>query len=121
MVVNLTDMVIFLTSKFPLSKGDKKRILPLLGKLLHFFGGEFVLDHPVLYMDYILIISLSATDIFKLQKTKYKSLNLVVSASFFEIYSGKVFDLMNKRKKLRVLEDGKAQVQVSIDRFLIIK
>jgi len=58
------------------------------------------------------IYALAATDIFKLQKTKYKSLNLIVSASFFEIYSGKVFDLMNKRKKLRVLEDGKAQVQI---------
>lgn len=58
------------------------------------------------------IYALAATDIFKLQKTKYKSLNVVVSASFFEIYSGKVYDLMNKRKKLRVLEDGKAQVQI---------
>jgi len=58
------------------------------------------------------IYALAATDIFKLQKTKYKNLNLVVSSSFFEIYSGKVFDLMNKRTKLRVLEDGKAQVQI---------
>lgn len=58
------------------------------------------------------IYALAANDIFKLQKTKYKSLDLIVSASFFEIYSGKVFDLLNKRKKLSVLEDGKAQVQV---------
>lgn len=58
------------------------------------------------------IYCLAASDLFKLQKTKYKSLDLVVSASFFEIYSGKIFDLLNKRKKLQVLEDGKAQVQI---------
>jgi len=58
------------------------------------------------------IYSLAATDVFKLQKTKYRSQDLIVAASFFEIYSGKVFDLMNKRKKLQVLEDGKAQVQI---------
>ncbi|XP_047122786.1 kinesin-like protein KIF2A isoform X1 [Hydra vulgaris] len=58
------------------------------------------------------IYALAAADIFKLQKSKYKNLDVAVSASFFEIYSGKVFDLLNKRKKLRVLEDGKAQVQV---------
>jgi len=32
--------------------------------------------------------------------------------AFFEIYGGKVFDLLNKKKKLRVLEDGQGQVQV---------
>lgn len=37
---------------------------------------------------------------------------LSVNVSFFEIYGGKVFDLLNKQKRLRVLEDGKAQVQV---------
>ena len=36
------------------------------------------------------IYSVSGNDIFKLQKTKYRSLDLIVSASFFEIYSGKV-------------------------------
>ena len=39
-------------------------------------------------------------------------MELTVGASFFEIYSGKVFDLLNKKLKLRVLEDGKQQVQV---------
>ena len=37
---------------------------------------------------------------------------LSVNVSFFEIYGGKVFDLLNKQKRLRVLEDGKAKVQV---------
>jgi len=58
------------------------------------------------------IYAYAANDVFKLQNSKYKSMDLIVSASFFEIYSGKVFDLLNKRKKLQVLEDGKAQVQV---------
>ncbi len=37
---------------------------------------------------------------------------LIVSASFFEIYSGKVFDLLNAKARLRILEDAKQQVQV---------
>lgn len=36
----------------------------------------------------------------------------MVSASFFEIYGKLVFDLLAKKKRLRVLEDGKQQVQV---------
>ena len=31
----------------------------------------------------------------------------------FEFYLDQVYDLLNKRKKLSVLEDGKAQVQVT--------
>ena len=82
------------------------------------------------------IYAKTARDVFKLLKSpKYRSLDLVVSASFFEIYSGKVsykvnsllnncffanyllfqfqvFDLLNGKAKLRVLEDGKQQVQL---------
>lgn len=58
------------------------------------------------------IYCLAARDVFKLIHTKYKKADLVVGASFFEIYSGKVFDLLNKKQKLRVLEDHKQQVQV---------
>lgn len=71
-----------------------------------------------------------------LNKPHYKKLDLQVFATFFEIYSGKasvstqrlcavmrivclyrflslqVFDLLNRKAKLRVLEDGKQQVQV---------
>ena len=54
------------------------------------------------------IYALSARDVFKLLKSpKYKNNNLVVSCSYFEIYSGKVFDLLSGKSKLRVLEDGK--------------
>ncbi|XP_046356918.2 kinesin-like protein KIF2A isoform X3 [Haliotis rufescens] len=58
------------------------------------------------------IYLLAAKDVFKLIHSKFKKLDLTVGASFFEIYSGKVFDLLNKKLKLRVLEDHKQQVQV---------
>ncbi|KAG9330361.1 hypothetical protein JZ751_025648 [Albula glossodonta] len=52
-------------------------------------------------------------DVFRLLKDrKYSSMGLLPFVTFFEIYNGKVFDLLNKRSKLRVLEDGKQQVQV---------
>ncbi|XP_041108126.1 kinesin-like protein KIF2A isoform X4 [Polyodon spathula] len=59
------------------------------------------------------IYALAARDVFlMLKKPNYKKLDLQVYATFFEIYSGKVFDLLNRKTKLRVLEDGKQQVQV---------
>ncbi|AWP06966.1 Kinesin-like protein [Scophthalmus maximus] len=59
------------------------------------------------------IYALAARDVFlMLKKPIYKKLDLSVYATFFEIYSGKVFDLLNRKTKLRVLEDGKQQVQV---------
>lgn len=59
------------------------------------------------------IYGLAAKDVFKLlRSTKYKNEDLFVAASFFEIYSGKVFDLLNQKAKLRVLEDARNQVQV---------
>merc|ERR1712179_766676 len=59
------------------------------------------------------IYAFATMDVFKLLRSpKYKNLNLVVSCSYFEIYSGKVFDLLSGKSKLRVLEDGKQQVVV---------
>ncbi|XP_031426453.1 kinesin-like protein KIF2A isoform X4 [Clupea harengus] len=59
------------------------------------------------------VYALAARDVFlMLKKPNYKKLDLQVYATFFEIYSGKVFDLLNHKAKLRVLEDGKQQVQV---------
>nr|XP_029534174.1 kinesin-like protein KIF2A isoform X3 [Oncorhynchus nerka] len=59
------------------------------------------------------IYALAARDVFvMLKKPCHKKLDLQVYATFFEIYSGKVFDLLNGKAKLRVLEDGKQQVQV---------
>ncbi|XP_041042188.1 kinesin-like protein KIF2A isoform X2 [Carcharodon carcharias] len=59
------------------------------------------------------IYALAARDVFlMLKKPNYRKIELQVFATFFEIYSGKVFDLLNRKTKLRVLEDGKQQVQV---------
>ncbi|KAJ8951788.1 hypothetical protein NQ318_019761 [Aromia moschata] len=59
------------------------------------------------------IYALAATDIFQeVNSLKLKHLNLVISCSFFEIYIKKVSDLLNNKKTLKILEDGKQQVQV---------
>ena len=41
---------------------------------------------------------------------KYSNLQLWISC--FEIYSGKLYDLLNNRKRLEAREDGKKMVQV---------
>ncbi|CAH0564868.1 unnamed protein product [Brassicogethes aeneus] len=59
------------------------------------------------------IYGLVAVDVFKqIANPKYAKMNYIVSASFFEIYGKLVFDLLSKKQRLRVLEDGKQQVQV---------
>ncbi|CAG7815852.1 unnamed protein product, partial [Allacma fusca] len=59
------------------------------------------------------IYAMTAKDVFRFIKSPpYRTMNLSISCSFFEIYSGKVFDLLAQKAKLRVLEDGKQQVQV---------
>lgn len=59
------------------------------------------------------IYAFVAQDVFTyLAHPKYRKLNYTVSASFFEIYGKLVFDLLSKKQRLRVLEDGKQVVQV---------
>lgn len=59
------------------------------------------------------IYAMAARDVFRyIKMPAHRQKNLTVSASYFEIYSGKVFDLLNAKAKLRVLEDGRQQVQV---------
>mmetsp|Transcript_12612 Transcript_12612/g.27255 ORF Transcript_12612/g.27255 Transcript_12612/m.27255 type:complete len:659 (+) Transcript_12612:246-2222(+) len=53
----------------------------------------------------------AAADIFKyLARPEFADVNLYVSC--FEIYGNKVFDLLNQRKRLNILEDGKKKVVV---------
>jgi kinesin family protein 2/24 len=53
----------------------------------------------------------AAADIFRyLTKSEYRDINLYVSC--FEIYGNKLFDLLNERKKLTILEDAKKRVVV---------
>ncbi|KAK9539204.1 hypothetical protein VZT92_004324 [Zoarces viviparus] len=59
------------------------------------------------------IYALAAQDVFTyLNHRKYAHLDLSAHVSFFEIYNGKVYDLLNNKAKLRVLEDERQQVQV---------
>ncbi|XP_057714231.1 kinesin-like protein KIF2C isoform X2 [Corythoichthys intestinalis] len=59
------------------------------------------------------IYALAAQDVFSyLNHWRYNDLNLSAYVSFFEIYNGKVYDLLNKKAMLRVLEDEHQQVQV---------
>ncbi|XP_054240518.1 kinesin-like protein KIF2C [Indicator indicator] len=59
------------------------------------------------------IYAFASQDVFLLlNQPRYKNQNLEIYVTFFEIYNRKVFDLLNKKTKLRVLEDGKQQVQV---------
>ncbi|KAK4811782.1 hypothetical protein QYF61_005439 [Mycteria americana] len=52
-------------------------------------------------------------DVFcRLQDSSCQKLELRVYGAFFEIYESKVFDLLNWKKWLRVLEDCKQQIQV---------
>jgi len=54
----------------------------------------------------------AAADIFQISATipLYKDLKMYVSC--YEIYGGKIFDLLNSRKRLEVREDAKRRVQV---------
>jgi len=58
------------------------------------------------------IYAQTARDIFhRLSLPQYRSI-IEIYVTFYEIYCGKVFDLLNNKKRLRVLEDQKGLVQV---------
>jgi len=58
------------------------------------------------------IYAQTARDIFqRLSLPQYRS-SVEIYVTFYEIYCGKVFDLLNNKKRLRVLEDQKGLVQV---------
>ncbi|XP_049826454.1 kinesin-like protein Klp10A isoform X2 [Aethina tumida] len=76
----------------------------------HTMGGEFKGKNQNFKNG---IYGLVAVDVFKqLASAKRSKMNYVISASFFEIYGKLVFDLLSKKQRLRVLEDGKQQIQV---------
>ena len=57
------------------------------------------------------IYALATQDVFRLLEAGGRG-ELIPLCSYFEIYSGKLYDLLNGRKRLQILEDGKQQVQV---------
>ncbi|XP_043942716.1 kinesin-like protein KIF2C [Protopterus annectens] len=76
----------------------------------HTMGGDFSGKKQNSSMG---VYAFAARDVFLLlSQPKYQHLGLQVYVTFFEIYNGKVYDLLNKKSRLRVLEDGKQQVQV---------
>lgn len=76
----------------------------------HTMGGEFKGRHQNFNNG---IYAFVAQDVFKLlQSPKNRALRLCVTAAYFEIYGKLVFDLLNKKVRLRVLEDGKGVVRV---------
>ncbi|XP_028935989.1 kinesin-like protein KIF2B [Ornithorhynchus anatinus] len=76
----------------------------------HTMGGDFSGRDPEGSAG---IYTLAARDVFLLlAEPGYGRLGLKVFCTFFEIYGGKVYDLLNWKRRLRVLEDGKQQVQV---------
>lgn len=76
----------------------------------HTMGGEFHGKGQQNYSNGIYV--LAARDVFRLLNTKYRTEELYVECAFFEIYGGKVYDLLNKRQKLRVLEDHRGKIQI---------
>ena len=51
-------------------------------------------------------------DLFILASTHYKAKRPTFGMSFFEIYGGKAFDLLNNKAKLVILEDKNNKIQV---------
>lgn len=59
------------------------------------------------------IQAMAAHDIFSyLKSPEYHDKKVTIS--YFEIYGGRLLDLLNKRKKVTLMEDGKHRVQVFI-------
>ncbi|XP_070541797.1 kinesin-like protein KIF24 [Ptychodera flava] len=56
---------------------------------------------------------LAAKDIFSILHSGYHGRNLSVWISYFEIYCGQLFDLLNGRKRLHAREDGKNNVCIA--------
>ncbi|CAN0878244.1 Kinesin-like protein KIN-13B [Linum grandiflorum] len=52
----------------------------------------------------------ASRDILRLMQHTYRNQGFQLFVSFFEIYGGKLFDLLGERKKLCMREDGKQQV-----------
>lgn len=51
-------------------------------------------------------------DLYDMAANKYKKLDPKFSVSFFEIYFGKAYDLLNNRAELQILEDKNNKIQI---------
>ena len=51
-------------------------------------------------------------DMFNISKMYYSDYELTFHISFFEIYGGRLLDLLNERKQLQLMEDKNQKIQV---------
>src|SRR3569623_87823 len=58
------------------------------------------------------IQTLLAQDLFALISSNDPTTNVTVGISFYELYGGCVQDLLHQRQRLKVLEDGKGEINV---------
>jgi kinesin family protein 2/24 len=76
----------------------------------HTMGGSFVGKEQDATKG---VYAQAAADVFKLlEQPEHSKKELEVYASYFEIYLGKVFDLLNKKSRLRILENAQHEVQI---------
>ncbi|CAI8026232.1 Kinesin-like protein KIF2A, partial [Geodia barretti] len=76
----------------------------------HTMGGSFVGKEQDATKG---VYAQAAADVFKLlEQPEHSQKKLEVCASYFEIYLGKVFDLLNKKSRLRILENAQHEVQI---------
>jgi Mg2+ and Co2+ transporter CorA len=75
------------------------------GKTHTMVGGNTEADKKGLFV-------MAAEDIFRLQQSEYKNLKLEITASFFEIYNGEIFDLLANKTKRVIRENHTKQVKV---------
>lgn len=58
------------------------------------------------------VYGFTAREIFEVREAMHGEVDVAVFVSYFEIYGGKVFDLLQGRNQLRVLEDGDNAIQI---------
>ncbi|OAF71587.1 hypothetical protein A3Q56_00647 [Intoshia linei] len=76
----------------------------------HTMNGKFNKRSQVFEEDGI--YTYAAKDLFEWLKPRPQCTEFMAGGAYFEIYGGKVFDLLNNRKKLRILEDGRGCMQL---------
>lgn len=60
-------------------------------------------------------------DIFSAGSKEFKNLHPCYYVSFFEIYRGRVFDLLNNREKLEIMEDHNNEIQIQGLQELVVR
>ena len=97
-------MPLFLTLVRYLHSGSGKTYTMMGSNMTGINAGTATNDQSNLGLYY-----LAALDVFKIAKQQQYS-HLSIGVSLFEIYGGKLFDLLNSRKHIKCLEDSRGMV-----------